>query len=253
MTHRRIAFALEALAVLLLSACGDIEVRSVPADTQPTELLSGIWSGGWESDNSADSGTLEVRIQDFDGEPVVSIVIDNPCLQPQDYDLTIAGNVIRLEEDGVAVLEASLVGPDQLVGSYTCALDSGSWGAARIATLPEPIDLSGAWQGRIYVPGVASQDLNLRLLQSVQAGQLVLDGSVELPGVLPFPIPVEGLVVFQDQEFLVTMQTSPGFLPILRLGAIGTREPLQIPVGTVQVLSPSQLPFEEALLELQPR
>ena len=140
-----------------------------------------------------------------------------------------------------------------MVGSYTCALDSGSWGAARIATLPEPIDLSGAWQGRIYVPGVASQDLNLRLLQSVQAGQLVLDGSVELPGVLPFPIPVEGLVVFQDQEFLVTMQTSPGFLPILRLGAIGTREPLQIPVGTVQVLSPSQLPFEEALLELQPR
>ncbi|MFK7742966.1 MAG: hypothetical protein AB8H80_21820, partial [Planctomycetota bacterium] len=135
--------------------------------------------------------------------------------------------------------------------SYECAADQGTWRATRTADLPEPLDLSGEWAGSIFVPGLFDEPFTLRLQQSVQSGLLRLDGSIDLPAAVPFPLPVEGLVRFVEDGFDLLLQTVPGFQPRLQLLGIGTREPLAVPVGSVRVIGGSQLPFSEAFLRLE--
>ena len=241
-----------ALAFLLV-ACGDLEVRSVPGSQTIPAALSGLWRGTWQSTRVQDSGVITIRIQEFAGDPVVSLTIDNPCLQPADYDLVVAGGVIALQADGVTVLEASLTAPERLSGMYGCELDDGTWSADLIGELPVPIDLSGTWDGRVYVPGAFDEPIAINLQQTVQSGQLALTALADIPSVLPFPLPMQGYVTFGEDDFQLVLQTEQGVQPQLVLSGTGDREPLVVPAGMLQVLSQAPLPFSQGLFELAPR
>lgn len=248
-----------------LAACGDLKVRSVaPTVVVPAEL-EGRWVGTWQSDGSTGSGSspagsnpagsvpsgsVEIRIQQFAGEPLVAITIDNPCLVPRNYDLRITAQGIDLLAEGVSVLRADRVTAEQLVGTYQCDEDQGAWEAEWVESLPTLLDLSGTWEGRIFGGGEPEQPIEVTMVQSVVAGALVLIGEADLPGALPFSLPLRGVVRFREVDFELFLQTEPGFEPQVFVTGIGAREPLTLPVGVVSVLSPTALPFSQALIEL---
>ena len=157
---------------------------------------------------------------------------------------------IELQADGVTVLEASRTEQQKLEGTYTCAEDQGTWSVQWVEALPTLLDLSGEWQGRIYGQGQTEQPIVVDLQQGVEGGALVLAGFADLPGALPFELPLQGYVRFVADRFELVLQTDPGFEPQLIVSGIGDREPLQLPVGLVQVISPTGLPFSQALVEL---
>ncbi|MBL8737311.1 MAG: hypothetical protein JNL12_12845, partial [Planctomycetes bacterium] len=95
----RCAFLLP--AVLGLGAC-DLEVRSTrSADVVPA-ALQGEWEGTW-SGAAGSGGTLTLQVQQFDAEPLVSIRIDNPCLEAREYQLVIGLASVELRRDGEPV------------------------------------------------------------------------------------------------------------------------------------------------------
>jgi len=241
------------MLAVLAAACGDLEVRSVPGSQTIPAALEGEWRGTWRSDRTNATGVVSIRIQEFAGEPVVALTINNPCLAPADYDLILSQGVLALQNEGVTVLEASLSAPNELSGTFGCALDDGTWTAELIGPLPEPIDLSGAWQGRVFVPGAFDESFEVTLQQSVQSGQLALTALAEIPSVLPFPIPMRGFVVFGEDDFDIVLETEPGVQPQLLLSGNGDRDPLGVPTGVLQVLSPAPVPFTQGLVELEPR
>lgn len=238
---------------VLCAACGDLTVQSVPGSQTIPAALAGEWRGTWQSDRNQDTGSIIILIQEFAGEPVVSLTIDNPCLAPDDYDLVLAGGVIALQRDGVTVLEASLTRPEKLSGTFACELDDGTWTADLIGPLPEPIDLSGSWDGRVFLPGAFDEPLEVALQQSVRSGQLALNALADIPSVVPFPIPMRGYVVFGEQGFDIILETEVGVQPRLVLSGSGDREPLAVPSGVLQVVGQTPLPFSQGLVQLRPR
>jgi hypothetical protein len=236
-----------------LAACGDLQIRSI-APTQVVPLnLQGRWVGVWQSESEATTGNggpVELRIQEFAGEPVVTVEMDNPCLVPRAYELVLTGDSIAMQADGQTVLLANQSEDRTLRGIYTCAEDHGSWTADWVADLPSLLDLSGTWEGRIYGGGQPEQAIALSLQQSIESGVLALRGVADLPGALPFALPLQGYVQFRDDQFDLVLQTAPGVDPQVVVSGIGDREPLQLPVGLVQVFSPTSLPFAQALIEL---
>lgn len=230
-------------------ACGEIKVRSVRSADAVPAALEGEWSGTWTSEVNAMAGSLSVRVQQFAGQPLVSLSIDNPCLVPRDYELRLTGGTIELLADGVRVLDATLTADRRLLGSYECAADRGTWSAERIRDLPPPLDLSGTWRGTVTVGG-ASEPLVVELVQTVRAGSLALDGLVTLPEALPFPVPVTGGVQFGDADFRIALQTRSGFQPAVVLTGVGDREPVQVDIGLLQVLSSTALPFSQGVFQM---
>ena len=236
----------------LLAGCGEIHVRSIRPDPGVPEMLQGEWTGSWASTRRSDSGSLSVRVLEFANQPVVSLTIDNPCIVPRDYELRFSGGIIELWADGDRVLEASLEPSRVLVGGYQCAQDEGTWSATWQRELPPPLDLSGAWEGSVTVPGVASEPMRVELTQSVRSGALVLRGTVALPTALPLPVPITGFVNFGDTDFQLVMQTQTGFQPAVVMTGIGDRDPVQVQLGLLQVLSTAALPFSQGLFEMMP-
>lgn len=237
-----------ALALLCLAACGDLEVRRETAPEAVPSQLRGEWGGTWRSSLANRSGGLTIRIQEFDQQPVVSLQIDNPCLVPRAYDLVLSGGAIALRADGEQVLVASLTGERRLDGTYGCDADSGTWSAEWRGELPEPVDLGGLWTGELVVTGGVQRELRVTLDQVVRGGALVVEGFAALPEVLPFPIPVSGVVAFGEDDFDLVMQS---FEPRTVWSAEGTLEPARIDLGLVQVLGAPGLPFTQALFELE--
>lgn len=245
--------------VACFAAC-DLEVRSTAPQVVVPVGLEGLWIGTWQSDSAPGgsvstpgiTGNVEIRIQEFGGEPLVSVTIDNPCLVPRNYDLRLTAEGIDLLADGEVVLNADRAGSDRLIGRYQCEQDQGMWTADRVGSLPSLLDLTGAWEGRIVGPAATVQPVELDLVQTVEAGQLVVRADAVLPGVLPFPLPLEGIVRFRESDFELVMQSEPGAEPQLIISGVGDREPLQLPVGFVQVLSANVLPFSQGMIELVP-
>ncbi|MFT4512135.1 MAG: hypothetical protein ACI91B_000822 [Planctomycetota bacterium] len=233
-----------------LSACGDLNVKSVPPTVVVPVELEGRWVGIWQSDDTVGSGSIELRIQEFAGQPLVALTIDNPCLLPRSYDLRLSAEGIDLLADGVSVLHANHVADDQLVGTYQCDEDRGVWTAEWVESLPTLLDLSGTWDGRIFGPGQTEQPIEVTMIQRVEGGVLVLDGEATLPGALSFRLPMRGYVRFRESEFDLVLQTQQGFEPQIIVAGLGDREPLQLPLGFVQVLSSTALPFTEGMIEL---
>jgi hypothetical protein len=172
---------------------------------------------------------------------------------PQSYELQLAGATIELRAGGVPVLDAVLDAEARtLTGNYNCAADRGSWQASWVRELPELVDLTGDWAGTVTVAGPFSLPLEIRLEQSVRAGELVLDGLVELPEALALPVPVTGFVRFQDDGFELILQTLNGYQPSVIMTGLGDLTPLQVDFGVFQVLSTPALPFSLGLFQIAP-
>lgn len=233
-----------------LAACGDLKVRSVAPTQAIPAVLEGRWLGTWQSSKNATAGPLEIRIQQFDGQPVVAVQIDNPCLLPNDYELVMTDGSILLRLGGETVMQANLIDDKLLDGVYQCAEDDGVWQAEWVEGLPSLLDLSGSWLGRIYSIGQQEQPINLTLVQSVRAGTLVLHAEADLPAAFPYGVPMEGYVNFRPDEFDLTLFTPPGAEPRIYLTGVGQRETLEVPVGVVQLQGPSTLPFSTGMVQL---
>jgi len=246
--HRLVA----SLALLCLTACGDLNVRSVGVPDVVPAQLEGEWRGQWRSTRDNSTGSLVIRVQEFDGEPVVSLTIDNPCLEPRAYELLLAGGEIQLRADGVTVFRAELEEDGSLSGNYGCLLDGGLWSAERIGPLPELEDLSGTWGGTVSIPGVFEESLNLTMLMSVDAGTLVLDAIAESENALVTPIPMVGFVQFRDSDFDLLLRSVDGVSPVLLLSGVGARDPLRVEAGLVQIFdAPPEIPFSQALFQIE--
>lgn len=240
----RCAFVLP--AALGLAAC-DLEVRSTrSADVVPA-ALQGEWEGSW-SGASGTGGTLTLQVQQFDAEPLVSIRIDNPCLEAREYQLVVGLTSVELRRDGEPVFVGVLGEGRTLNGIFSCAAGEGSWSATWQRDLPELVDLSGTWTGSLSVPGV-SLPLSAQLLQEVRGGRLVVSGTVDAEGLIT-GLPVEGSVFFGVDTFDLVLQTTAGVQPNLLLTGRGETASATLPLGLVQVLGGDDLPFPQALVEL---
>jgi hypothetical protein len=236
---------------LLAVACGDIEVRSVRvAETVPA-ALEGEWAGSWQSTLTSTGGALTVRVQEFASQPVVSLQITNPCLVPRTYQLALEGGAIELRADGAVVFAARLDQDQRLVGTFQCDADRGTWSASRQRGLPELVDLSGEWSGLLSPPGITPVAVALTLSQTVAAGALTLAGSLRVPDFLLATIPVEGVVMFRDTGFDLTLRSGAGVVPPLVLSGLGELDPVRVELGLVQFLGPSPLPFQQAVFRAQ--
>lgn len=240
----RCAFVLPAL--LALGAC-DLEVRSTrTADAVPA-ALQGEWEGSW-SGASGSGGTLTLQVQQFGAEPLVSIRIDNPCLDARDYQLVVGLTSVELRLDGEPVFVGVLGEGRTLTGMFSCAAGEGAWSATWQRDLPELVDLSGTWTGSLSVPGV-SLPLAAQLTQEVRSGRLVVTGTVDAEGLLT-GLPVEGTVFFGVDTFDLVLQTTAGVQPNLLLTGRGDTASATLPLGLVQVLGGDDLPFPQAVVEL---
>lgn len=242
--------------LLLGVACGDIQVRSVRIGPVVPVDLQGEWVGMWRSAANPSTGPLQVRLQEFRGEPVVSVLIDNPCVEPREYELVLRSESIELRVDGEAVLAAT-VGPGRtMVGTFQCENDQGTWTAAWVRALPTLGDLSGQWIGTItpavLPPSVPSaRPVRLELQQSVRGGVVVLDGVLEAPELLPLPLLLNGYTIFRDTSFDLLLQSTSSAGPTVVLSALGEREPLRVDLGLAQAFGSGPLPFGQAVFTLE--
>ena len=236
---------------LVVAACGDLDVKSIRTGDSVPQALQGEWGGLWQSNQDLDGGSLTLRIQDFGGEPLVSVVISNPCVQPRDYQFRVTGARIELLADGQPVFSALLGSDRTLVGTYACAADAGAWDATWQRDLPLVLDLSGTWNGALSVPGAPEQVLVLHLLQVVRSGGLVLDGTLELPGVLPAPLPLRGWVTFREGAFDLALTNLEGELLQFQMIGAGDVDDLRVDNGLLHVSAPGQVPFHQGVWRVQ--
>jgi hypothetical protein len=249
MSHRRSPFVL-LLPLASFAACGDISVRSVSPASAVATAFAGEWTGSWQSTNGRTSGGVTIAVQRFEGEPVVGIVIDNPCLVPGSYELRAVPGGIELLRGGDAVFTAQRVGERQLVGSYGCHEDSGTWEATWQRLLPDPADLSGPWAGLAFV-GTLELPMVLTIDQGVENGALSLVGQLRLPSGWPAPVPVAGGVRFFGEQFEALLSTVPGGGPNVELLLFGSAAAGQASPGLLRVLDPGPQPFAQAVVQLQ--
>jgi hypothetical protein len=243
--------ALSLVLPALLAACGDLDVRSVrAAPTGVPSALIGEWQGTWQSSATAANGVVVVRVQEFDGEPVVNVQFQNPCLAPRAYDLVVTPATIELRADGQTVLAASLGDGRELVGTYTCSAEAGTWQAQWRRDLPVLLDLGGTWAGTVQFADQLVRPIELRLEQQVEGGEMLLQGELDLGDLWPAPIPVVGTVLFRDQGYDVTLHTPSGANPELLLSGGGTVDPLRIEAGLLHAANQS-LPFPLGVFTIQ--
>lgn len=246
------------LWTLVAAACGDIRVRSIPAEVDALQALRGEWSGRWRSDANGAEGEIGFRIQSFEGQTLVAITTDNPCLSPREFELEVVGRRVLLREQAATVLQADIVSTTELVGTYGCADDVGTWRASRIADVAEPIDLGGAWAGTLVGDDGSVHALEVMLTQRVQAGQLRLDAQVGLPALAPLlpasgTFDMTGFVQFAGDGFAVELVSVSGGLPVMVLSGAGTRQPVALPMANLRVFGPSPLTFSSGVVSLEPR
>ena len=232
------------------SACGDIAVKSVRVSEAVPVALQGQWTGTWASSSNSASGDVEVNLQSFDGQPVVGLVISNPCLTPGNYQLVVTGSMLELRSDGEPRFLAVL-GPDRtLIGTYQCAEDSGTWMAVWQRDLPTIGDLRGVWEGTVTTATVPSSRLQITLDQRVVGGQLAIEGSMTFPDLLPRSLPVAGTVRFREGSFDIVFSTEAGVSPAVQLAGLGDSTALAIQDGLLVAQAGTLLPFAQALWQM---
>lgn len=247
------ALAVLALVSLSFAACGDITVKSIRVADSVPATLEGEWTGQWSSTRSTGGGTVRLRMQDFEGEPVVSVQLDNPCIEARAYQFRTTGNLIELLADGVPLFSAVLGEARTLTGTYECAADSGVWSVTWSRELAPLVDLGGRWDGTLSLPGLSTTSLRLQLDLDflVQGGALVVQGTARLPDLSTTVLPVFGVVFFRTDDFDLrllapTTETGTG-IELFGVGPLDTR---RIDTGLVQVTDPS-LPIAQATWQAQ--
>jgi hypothetical protein len=231
---------------LALSACGDLHIKSVHVSSVVPEVLQGEWLGTWTSTTDQGGGDMTLRVQEFGGEPVISILVANPCLVPAAYEVVMTGSMFELRTGGEVVLAATLEQNRTLVGSYGCATDGGTWQAVWHQALPAILDLSGTWEGAVAEAASQASPLVMSLHQSVRGGQLVLDGAMDLPGLLSATLPVLGSVRFREGTFEIILATPNGTEPSVQLGGLGDSTTRSIGEGVFAASPGPLLPFTQA-------
>ena len=242
------------LSLLVLAACGDLDVRSVRVPEVVPASLEGEWSGTWTSAMSGASGPLTVRVQEFDGQPLLSVEIENACVEARSYDLVLGNGLIELR-DGQRTVFAGVLGEGRtLLGTFTCDADDGTWTAAWQRDLPTLVDLSGTWNGSLATVETPLRVLRLQLDQGVRGGLLVLDGTLTIEGLGAgagdLVVPLEGSASFRSDGFDLGLRTLEGGAPALVLSGLGEADPLQVEVGVLQVLGASTLPFSQGVFRI---
>ena len=96
-------------SLLVLAACGDLDVRTVRVPEVVPAPLEGEWTGTWTSDANGASGPLTVRVQEFGGEPLLSVDIVNACVENRAYDLVLGNGLIELRDGQRTVFERGLL------------------------------------------------------------------------------------------------------------------------------------------------
>jgi len=242
------------LSLLVLAACGDLDVRTVRVPEVVPASLEGEWTGTWTSAATGASGALTVRVQEFDGEPLLSVDIVNACVENRTYDLVLGNGLIELR-DGERTVFAGVLGEGRtLLGTFTCDADQGTWTAAWQRDLPTLLDLTGTWNGSLATVETPARSVQLELAQSVRAGLLVLDGTLTIAGLGvdagDLVVPIEGSASFRSDGFDLGLRSLDGTAPVLVLSGLGEPEPLQVEVGVLQVLGPSTLPFAQGVVRI---
>jgi hypothetical protein len=236
-----------AMFVVATGGCGDIDVRSVRSGDAVPASLEGEWRGTWRSSRTNAMGAITLQVQEWRSEPLLSLTIDNPCVEPRIYELVLQGTRIELLADGEEVFVAELSPERVLAGSYGCPMDAGTWEARWAAELPPVVDLSGEWAGTVQTTGFPPQVLRLRLEQSVRDGALALDASLELPSLLSQPVLLTGGVQFRPGEFDLVLATGASSNPAMHMSGFGSTEPLQVDIGVVSVSAVPPLPFAQGV------
>ncbi|HEU4420646.1 MAG TPA: hypothetical protein VFT55_17030 [Planctomycetota bacterium] len=237
---------------LVISAGGcDIDVKSVRTGEQIPADLEGVWLGSWQSEQVSLSGTLTLRLQEWQNQPVVSVATDNPCVEPHDYDLALRPGRIELLDDGEVVFAAEFGPGRTLTGTYVCHEDRGHWAAQWTEALPAIVDLSGTWLGTLSAAGFPDQVLSLQLVQSVRNGAIALDALMALPELPGVQVLLIGNAVFRIGGFDLLLATFPTSNPSLMLTGFGSTEPLRVDLGVINVLaSQPPLPFTQAVWQV---
>lgn len=236
---------------VLLAACGDLDVRSVRVSASVPAELEGEWSGHWQSSDGSAGGAVLLRMQDFGGVPVVSVQLDNPCIQAQEYQFRTVGNRLELLADG-EVLFAAAFGEDRtLAGTYGCIADAGTWDAAWARALPDLVDLGGRWEGSVSAFGVPPRTLSLDLDLLVRGGALVVEGTVHVPSLFATPLPVNGLIQYHEQTFDLWLAVTTGSSLAVQMFAVGDVATRRIDTGLVQTNGDPALPFTQAAWRAQ--
>ena len=242
--------AIAALAVLLPAAACDVQYVRIGYDEDPLEELAGEWQGTWTSTADDGSGPLTVRVRQFRGEPLVELLLANPCLVPGDYDLSLRDGRIELGRAGDVVLRAAALADGSLGGSYDCGADRGVLTATWSRALPMPLDLAGPWQGELLRAGAPAEPLQVEFSQAAVGGGLELAAQVTAPGI-DFAVDLAGLVEFGDADFQFLLRSPAAVSPELVLVGRGSREPLRIDLATLQWLD-GGASAATALVRLEP-
>ena len=239
------------LSCLALGGCG-VKVKTARTGGLTSSSFDGEWVGTWQPaiGVAGSGGPLTLRLQQFQGQPVVAVQIDNPCVTPREYELLLRASSVELRADGQVVFGAVLDENRTLLGTYQCAAGTGSWSAVWQRALPPIVDLSGTWAGSLVVPGGGPFALECTLTQSVRAGSLVLDGTVLLPELLLTPIVVTGSVQFREGAYDLVLRSVDGAPVQFALAGIGGLEPLRLQSAFVQFFGPTPLPFSQGLVDI---
>ena len=234
------------------AACG-IKVTAANSGALRPSPFDGEWVGAWQAGPGAVDvgGPLTVRMQQFQGQPVVAVDIDNPCITSREYELQLSQTTIELRADGEVVFGGVLGEGPTLLGTYRCAAATGAWTATWRRALPTIVDLSGTWRGRLLVPGGETFDVEFALEQVVRSGALVLEGRAALPELLMTSVPMTGSVQFRDSSFEMVLLTTPTAPLQFVLSGVGDLEPARLSTGFLQFLGPTPLPFTHGLVDIE--
>lgn len=224
------------LLLLLLGlslACGKLRTSVTGASAAVPDALVGEWSGTWTNAAGDSGGDLELRVQEFAGQPVVQIVTDLPCLTGGSFQLAFTAATFAVQLGDTEVLTGSLVAPGQLAGQFGCGAGAGTWQASRTRVLPAATDLSGRWNGTLFFEGLPAAPFALDLRMRLDAGILRLDGEIFVEG--SDPASVVGLASdFDGQGFELLVSTPDG---ALRAQGRGQVLPLRVELGQFGVFA----------------
>ena len=239
---------------LVLAACVDIDRQTTTGSSLP-QALFGEWRGSWESDRVANSGTLVMSVQSFDGQPVLAAAIQHPCLAARVFEFSQTGLRWELRLDGELVFVGTVDPTTRtLVGTYSCAEDEGTWSAGWQGPLPDIPDLSGSWTGAYEsLQPAGSGELSLDLSQHWAEGRLRFTGTVSLDPHSNHPSMTESLalavtageVQWTGSDFQLLLQAGES-LPWLTMHGSGHLSSLSVQQGLL-IVENAQLPFQFGL------
>lgn len=229
---------LAVFAALSSTACVRIERRTTEIGVPPA--LEGAWSGTWASTGNGGQGSVAMRLQSFEGRPVVRIESSHPCLQPGSYEFSLQPPQLELRRSGVPVFLGAIDSANRrIVGTYGCTADAGTWSVGWTGALPPIGDASGIWTGTFTAGSPpASTGFTMELRQGWQAGFLTVTGEVVVDGI-GVGVPIEsGSVEWEGNAFDLALRGTQLGLRVQVQGT-GTLQSLPVCAGLLLVDLPT--------------